>query len=133
MPMNAEALKNSMNGKSPELPNLNRPKQNTDRYHEQNMGAINGAIAIRAQETANSLQALDQRLNQFEDRFADAAVDRIDSIALRIEQKIAQRLQARQEARQKPQIVDVLDAFTVPEFDLPHAISPSSVMGCLPM
>lgn len=131
MPINSDALKNG--SKSPELPNLNRPKQNTARYHDQNMGAINGAIAIRAQETANSLQALDQRLSQFEDRFADAAVERIDSVALRIEQKIAARLHQRQEQRQKPQIVDVLDAFTVPEFELPMAISPSSVLGCLPM
>lgn len=124
------------------LPPLNRPnpsqqhqqpKTNPDSYHDQNMSAINGAIAIRAQETSNSLQALDQRLNQFEDRFADAAVERIDSVGLRIEQKIAQRLQARQESRSKPQIVEVLDAFTIPEFDLPPAISPSTALGCLPM
>jgi len=131
MPINSDALKNG--SKSPELPNLNRPKQNTDRYQEQNLSSINGAIAIRAQETTASLQALDQRLSQFEDRFADAAVERIDSVALRIEQKIAARLQARQEQRQKPQIVDVLDVFTIPEFDMPPAIAPSSALGCLPM
>lgn len=131
MPINSDALKNG--GKSPELPNLKRPKQNTDTYQEQNLGAINGAIAIRAQETTASLQALDQRLSQLEDRFADAAVERIDSVALRIEQKIAARLQQRQEQRQKLQIVDVLDIFTIPEFDMPPAIAPSSAMGCLPM
>lgn len=130
MPVNSDALKN---GKSAELPNLNRPKPNADSYHSTNMGAINGAIAIRAQETSSSLQALDSRLNQFEDKFADAAVDRIDSVALRIEQKIAQRLQARQEARYQPQILDVLDAYTVPDFNLPPAISPHTAMGCLPM
>jgi hypothetical protein len=119
-------------GSKPELPNLNRPQPNQEAYRSQNGGTINSAIALRAQETTSSLQALDERLNQFEDRFAEAAVDRIDSVALRIEQKIAQRLQARQEARYQPQIVDVLDAFTVPDFALPPAIMPSA-LGCLPM
>lgn len=131
MPINSDALKNG--SKTPELPNLNRPKPNTDHYQAQSLVAINGAIAIRAQETSASLQALDQRLNQFEDRFADAAVERIDSVALRIEAKIAQRLQQRQEQRQKPQIVDVLDVFTIPDFEMPPAISPSTALGCLPM
>lgn len=129
MAINTDKLKN---GKAPELPNLNH-SPNTNRYQEQNLGAINGAIALRAQETTNSLQALDQRLSQFEDRFADAAVERIDSVALRIEQKIAQRLQQRQENRQKPQIVDILDVFTIPDMEMPPAIAPSSAMGCLPM
>ncbi len=148
MPINTNALKNSVQGKSPELPNKNRPQHpsaqqppadrhqqqfNAEAYRSQNGSTINSAIAIRAQETASSLQALDARLSQFEDRFAEAAVDRIDSVAVRIEQKIAQRLQARQEARQKPQIVDILDAFTVPDFALPPAIAPHSALGALPM
>lgn len=126
---------------SAQLPNLNRPQHpstppeqpNTDRYQEQNMGAMNSAIALQAQETTNSLQQLHQRLEAFEERFADAAVDRIDSVALRIEQKIAAKLNARIEARKQPQIVDILDAFTVPEFGLPPAINPAtSAGGALP-
>lgn len=125
--------------KPAEFPNLQqRPPHpsnqfNPEDYRNQNGSSINGAIALRAAETTSSLQALDARLSQFEDRFADAACDRIDSVALRIEAKIAQRLQARQEARQKPAIVDVLDAFTVPDFALPPAVMPHSAMGCLPM
>lgn len=123
------------NGKnnSPELPILNRPKQNTDTYHQQNMGAMNSAIAFRAQETSNSLQQLHQRLEAFEDKFADAAVDRINSVPLRIEQKIAARLNARHEDRQQLDLADSVEVFEVPSFDLPMAIAPSSALGCLPM
>ncbi len=126
-----------------DLPNLKRPTKpnqtqtppetNHADYRTQNGDAMTSAIALRAQDATSSLQTLDQRLSQFEDRFADAAVNRIDSVALRIEQKIAQRLNARQQSRQQPQIIEILDAFTVPEFELPPAISPSTSMGCLPM
>lgn len=134
MPLNADALKNSTNDrKTAELPNLNRPKPNTDSYHQQNMGAMNSAIALRAQETSNSLQRLHQQLEAFEDKFADAAVNRIDSVALRIEQKIAAKLNARHEARQQLELVDSVQVFEVPSFELPMAIAPSSAFGCLPM
>lgn len=124
--------------KSPKLPNLNdrpqhpntqAPTPDTEAYRAQNEGTISGAIALRAQDASSSLQALDNRLSSFEDRFAEAAVNRIDSVALRIEQKIAVRLQARAEHRKQPQIIEILDAFTVPEFALPQA---ASAMGALP-
>lgn len=134
MPINTDALKHSTNGRKPaELPNLNRPKQNTDTYHQQNMGAMNSAIAFRAQETRNSLQRLHQQLEAFEDKFADAAVERIDSVPLRIEQKIADRLNARHENRQQLELAGSIEVFEVPSFDLPIAISPISALGCLPM
>lgn len=123
------SLKRPQHPNQPQTP----PERSYEAYRTQNGDAMTSAIAVRAQDATSSLRTLDQRLSQFEDRFADAAVERIDSVALRIEQKIAQRLNARQESRQKPQIVDVLDAFTVPEFDMPPAIAPFTTMGCLPI
>lgn len=124
--------------KTTELPDLNPPKpRNAPRtpedYQAQNHGAMQGAIALRAQETAKSLQALDNQLTAFEQRFAQAAVNRIDQVPLRIEQAIAAQLQQRHAARQQPQILDVLDAFTVPDFELPPAIAPCTVAGALAM
>lgn len=129
--------------KSPELPPLKRPSHpnqpqtppetNYEAYRNQNNGAMTNAIAHQAAATSSSLQKLHTQLEQFEDTYADRVAQRIDEIPLRIEQKIAARLQQRQQARQQPQIIDVLDAFTIPEFDLPPAITPNSAMGCLPM
>jgi hypothetical protein len=73
---------------------------------------MNAALTLRAQQTTDSLQSLHQRLEDFEDRFADAAVERLDQVPLRIEQKIAARLQARQEVR----TVDLATVFEVTEF-----------------
>jgi len=125
------------------LPPLNKPKQpnqtqtppepNYEAYRAQNGNAMTSAIAVQAAATSSSLQKLHNQLDQFEETYADRVAQRIEEIPLRIEQKIAARLNARQQARQQPQIVEILDAFTVPEFDLPPAIAPSSAMGCLPM
>ena len=118
--------------KSEDLKRPNPRPADRAEYSQQNVDSIGGAIALRAQETAQSLQALNDKLENFENRYADAVCDRIDQIPLRIERAIAFRLQARQHSR-KPQL-DVIDSFEVPSLDLPPMIAPaSSPMGCLPI
>lgn len=116
----------SVNKGQPQQPEASQSQQGVqditlDEYRDQNKSAMESAIAPRAKDAMDSLQRLDQRLGVFEDRFVDAAVSRIDTMPLRIEQKLAKRLQERQESRQKPEINDILDAYVVPNFGLPAA------------
>ena len=93
----------------------------------QNTVAIEQQITARAVTTKQSLQELDKRLSQFEDKFADAAISRIDSMPERIQQKIVLGLQSR--AQSTIEIVETLEALTIPEFPMPYA---AIVLGILP-
>jgi len=130
MPINPDALKN---GRSPDLPNFKEPKRpnpNREAYHQQNTDTISHAIALRTEEIGTSLQRLDASLTDFEERYALAAVNRIEQVGLRIEQRMAAILQERAVARTGFNVDRAIEAVNVPAFQLPPAITP---MGCLPM
>ena len=93
----------------------------------QNTVAIEQQITARAVTTKQSLQELDSRLSSFEDKFADAAISRIDSMPERIQQKIVLGLQSR--AQSTIEIVETLEALTIPEFPMPYA---AIALGILP-
>lgn len=116
-----------------DLPNFReakRPNPNPEQYHQQNTSAISGAIELRTAEIGASLQRLDAQLTHFEERYALAAVQRVEQVGLRIEQRMAELLQQRAVARSGFNVDQAIEAVTVPTFELPPAITP---MGCLPM
>lgn len=117
----------------PQRPNTDHQSPNTGRYHDQNADAIGSAIVQRTHEIGSSLQRLDRQLSEFEERYALAAVNRVEQVGIRIEQKIAAILQAREVERTGFNLSDAIETVDVPVFDLPPAIAPSTAMGCLPM
>lgn len=117
-----------------DLPNIKqeakRPNANPEQYHQQNTDAISGAISLRTEEIGSSLQRLDQQLTVFEERYALAAVQRVEQVGLRIERRMAELLQERAVARIGFNLHQSIEEVNVPTFELPPAITP---MGCLPM
>jgi len=111
---------------TPSLPELNAFPPSPQEpvapdYRGQNLSAIALEVAEKSKDAVRSLQELDDKLAGFESRFADAAIDRIDSMPVRIEQKIAQGLEARQKSRQKADLGEVyalIDSLVIPGFPM---------------
>ena len=140
MPINTDALKNSLNGKSPELPNLKRPSPNRDQQ-QQRLDQLNGAtqsgIASLAQTGVNTINAqvfaFDSKLTRYERDTAHAMADRLRQSPLRIQQYLMEELSIENTPRADfTTLID--DALEVPDLSTDFlSIAASSALGCLPM
>lgn len=140
MPMNTEALKNSMNGKSPELPNLKRPAPNRE-GQQQRLNQINeatqSAIAALAQTGVNTINAqvfaFDSKLSRYERDTARAMADRLRQSPLRIQQYLMEELTVENTAGSDfATLID--EVLEVPDLTTDFlAIAPSTAFGALPM
>jgi len=140
MPMNTEALKNSMNGKSPELPNLKRPTPHRDQQ-QQRLDQVNeatqSAIAALAQAGVNTINAqvfaFDSKLSRYERDTARAMADRLRQSPLRIQQYLMQELTVENTAGSDfATLID--EVLEVPDLTTDFlAIAPSTALGALPL
>ena len=110
---------------TPSLPELNSSpssqKPVAPDYRGQNVSVIDLEVVEKSKDAGRSLQRLDDRLDVFESRFAAAAIERIDSMPMRIEQKIAQGLKERSQNRQVldlSEVYEIIDALVIPEFPM---------------
>jgi hypothetical protein len=138
--MNTEALKNSMNGKSPELPNLKRPTPHRDQQ-QQRLDQVNeatqSAIAALAQAGVNTINAqvfaFDSKLSRYERDTARAMADRLRQSPLRIQQYLMQELTVENTAGSDfATLID--EVLEVPDLTTDFlAIAPSTALGALPL
>lgn len=160
MPINTDALKNSVQGKSPELPNLNQRPQHPNQRPQADRPSQLSQTQQQAQEAAENLKvalvsghqqrlvglstALDKaetRRGEVLDRLSDRMAYLQDenlfmNDLLRLTQK---KLKGAQEQKPEKQEVTVtaidalVEAFdAVGSWELP-AIAPHSALGCVPM
>ena len=140
MPINTDALKNSLNGKNHELPNLKRPSPNRDQQ-QQRLDQLNGAtqsgIASLAQTGVNTINAqvfaFDSKLTRYERDTAHAMADRLRQSPVRIQQYLMAELSIENTPRSDfTTLID--DALEVPDLSTDFlSIAASSALGCLPM
>lgn len=140
MPMNTEALRNSMNDKSPELPNLKRPAPNRDQQ-QQRLDQVNEAtqagIAALAQTGVNTINAqvfaFDRKLTRYERDTARAMADRLRQSPLRIQQYLLEELRLENTAG-SDFVTLIDDALEVPDLTTDFLqIAPATAFGALPM
>ena len=140
MPVNIEALKNSVNLKSPELPTLKRPTPNRDQQQqrlEQVNEATQSAISSLAQTGINTINAqvfaFDSKLTRYERDTANAMADRLRQSPVRIQQYLMAELSIENTPRSDfTTLID--DALEVPDLSTDFlSIAASSALGCLPM
>ncbi|MBF2029215.1 MAG: hypothetical protein IGS48_21050 [Oscillatoriales cyanobacterium C42_A2020_001] len=138
--MNTEALKNSMNGKTPELPNLKRPVPNRDQHHqrlEQVNEATQSEIAALAQTGVNTINAqvfaFDSKLTRYERDTARAMADRLRQSPLRIQQYLMQELTVENTAGSDfAALID--EVLEVPDLTTNFlSIALSTALGALPL
>jgi|GEM_PF-887095 len=140
MPINTDALKNSLNSKSPELPNLKRPSPNRDQQ-QQRLDQLNRAtqtgIASLAQTEVNIINAqvfaFDSKLTRYERDTAHSMAERLRQSPLRIQQYLMEELSIENTHRSDfTTLID--DALEVPDLSTDFlSIAASSALGCLPM
>lgn len=140
MPMNTDALKDSMNGKSSDQPNLKRPTPNRDQQ-QQRLNQVNdatqSAIAALTQTGVHTINtqvfAFDSKLTRYERDTARAMADRLRQSPLRIQQYLMEELSL--ENTQGSDFSTLIDAaLDVPDLTTDFlALAPASALGCLPM
>ncbi len=161
MPMNTEALKNSMNGKPPELPHLKQKPQHPNhqplpvdhssplcqsqtqaqRAAEQTQVALVTSHQQRLVNLTTALDKAEQRRGEVLDRLSDRMAYLQDenlfmNDLLRLTQKKLKNVQTQEPEKQQVTVtaIDALvEAFdAVGNWEVP-AIAPSTALGCLPM
>ena len=137
MPINTDALKDSLNGQKPKP---KRPQPNPEQQREQLQQADQttaGAINALAQAGVNSINAqvfaFDCKLTRYERDMAQAMADRLRQSPLRIQQYLMEELATQNTAGSDfAEMID--DALEVPDLTSDFlTILPSSVAGCLPI
>lgn len=137
MPMNTEALKDSVNGHKPQAkpPHAN-PEQQQQRLADLEQQTLT-AIASLTQTGINAINAqvvaFDARLTRFERRTARAMADRLKQSQLRIQHYLVEELSA--PLAPPTDLADLIDAaLNVPDLTGDFlAIAHTSVAGCLPL
>lgn len=137
MPMNTDALKNSVNGHKPQA---KRPQPNREQQQQQlNQVDQSTATAITslAQAGVNSINAqvfaFDSKLSRYERETARVMADRLRQSPLRIQQYLMEELSAQNtQSRDFTTLIDdTLDVLDLTSDFL--AIAHTSVAGCLPL
>jgi uncharacterized protein YqfA (UPF0365 family) len=137
MPMNTDALKDSVNGHKPQA---KRPHPNRDQQQQQ-LDQVDQttatAIASLAQAGVNSINAqvfaFDSKLTRYERDTARAMADRLRQSNLRIQQYLVEELTT-QNAKSTDFATLVDDALDVPDLTSSFlGITQTAVAGCLPL
>src|SRR5579883_48826 len=137
MPLNTEALKDSVNGHKPKAkrphPNAEQQQQRLSELDQQNAHAIT-ALAQTGVNTINAqVFAFDAKLTQFERSTAKVMADRLRQSQLRIQQYLVAELSGH--PHQCADFAVLLDdALDVPDLTSSFlAIAPYTAAGALPL
>lgn len=137
MPINTEALKDSLNGRKPKIkrpiPNREQQQQQLDAVNAHARTTISALTQTGIDRINDQVSNLDRSLTRYERDTARAMADRLRQSPLRIQQYLMQELQAEpQEALNFSVLID--DALEVPDLTTDFlAIAPISAAGALPM
>ncbi len=137
MPINTEALKDSVNGHKPKVkrpnPNLEQQQQRLSELDHQTATAIS-TLAQTGVNTINAqVFAFDARLTQFERSTAKVLADRLQQSQLRIQQYLVEELSLN--SKQPTDLAELIDtALDVPDLSSEFlAIAPCTIAGALPI
>jgi hypothetical protein len=108
----------------------NAQQQDKEHLRQQSEGAIATASSNLVASRKRSLKKLDEQLSDFEEDYAEAVVERVNQVPLRIEAKIAEKLQGKRFDDPLESIAGEIEDWEVLEIKLPR-LTVVGVAGCL--